>query len=117
MVGIGADRGPWVTGLIGAGYRVYAINPRSLARFRDWHHVDGARSDDGDAKLLSDLLRKDLQNHRPVFGDSYAATGVKVFARSHQLLIRDRTPLTNRLRNTLGEYFAAAMEASQLGRW
>lgn len=27
LVGIELDRGPWVTALVAAGYRVYAINP------------------------------------------------------------------------------------------
>ncbi len=28
VIGIETDRGPWVTALVAAGYRVYAINPR-----------------------------------------------------------------------------------------
>ena len=32
IVGIETDRGPWVGALLAAGYRVYAINPRSAAR-------------------------------------------------------------------------------------
>ena len=32
IVGIETDRGPWVQALIAAGYTVYAINPRQVAR-------------------------------------------------------------------------------------
>ena len=34
LVGIETDRGPWVQALIAAGYRVYAINPLQVARYR-----------------------------------------------------------------------------------
>ena len=32
VVGIESERGPWVSALLAAGYRVYAINPRSASR-------------------------------------------------------------------------------------
>ncbi len=91
-----------------AGYRVYALTPRSAARYRDRHHVSGAKSDAGDAKVLADLVRIDRRNHRPVGGDSDA---VRILARTHQQLIWDRTRQTNRLRSSLREYFPAALDA------
>ena len=111
VVGIETDRGPWVGALLAAGYRVYAINPRSAARYRDRHHVGGAKSDAGDARLLADLVRTDRHNHRAVAGDSDEATAVRILARAHQQLVWDRTRLTNRLRNALREYFPAALQA------
>ena len=85
VVGIETDRGPWVSALLAAGYRVYAINPRSASRYRDRHHVGGAKSDAGDAKLLADLVRTDRHNHREVAGDSDEAAAVRVLARAHQM--------------------------------
>lgn len=111
VVGIETDRGPWVAALLAAGYRVYAVNPRSVARYRERHHVGGAKSDAGDAKLLADLVRTDRHNHRQVAGDSDEAAAVRVLARAHQQLIWDRTRQTNRLRSALREYFPAALEA------
>ena len=111
VVGIETDRGPWVSALLAAGYRVYAINPRSAARYRDRHHVGGAKSDAGDAKLLADLVRTDRHNHRPVAGDSDEAAAVRILARAHQQLIWDRVRQTNRLRSALREYFPGALEA------
>jgi hypothetical protein len=70
VIGIETDRGLWVEALIAAGYQVYAINPMAAARYRDRHHVAGAKSDAGDAKLLADLVRTDRHNHRCVAGDS-----------------------------------------------
>ena len=101
IVGIETDRGPWVAALLAAGYRVYAINPRSASRYRDRHHVGGAKSDAGDAKLLADLVRTDRHNHREVAGDSDEAAAVRILARAHQQLVWDRTRQTNRLRNAL----------------
>ena len=111
VVGIETDRGPWVSALAAAGYRVYAINPRSVARYRERHHVGGGKSDAGDAKLLADLVRTDRHNHREVAGDSDEAGAVRILARAHQQLVWDRTRQTNRLRNALREYFPAALQA------
>ena len=111
VIGIETERGPWVSALLAAGYRVYAINPRSAARYRDRHHLSGAKSDAGDAKLLADLVRTDRHNHRPVAGDSDEAAAVRILARAHQQLIWDRVRQTNRLRNALREYFPAALVA------
>jgi hypothetical protein len=55
-------------GLIAANYQVYAVNPLAAARYRERHHVSGAKSDSGDAKVLADLVRTDRHNHRRVAG-------------------------------------------------
>ena len=111
VVGIETDRGLWVEALVAAGYRVYGVNPMSVARYRDRHGVSGAKSDAGDAKLLADLVRTDRHNHRLVAGDSDLAGAVKVLARAHQSLIWARGRHTNQLRNALREYYPAALEA------
>ena len=111
VIGIETDRGLWVTALVGAGYQVYAINPMAVARYRERHHVSGAKSDAADAKLLADLMRTDRHNHRLVAGDSADAEAVKVLARAHQNLIWVRNQHTNALRSTLREYYPAALEA------
>jgi len=110
VVGIETDRGLWVDALVAAGYQVFAINPLAAARYRDRHHVSGAKSDPADAKLLADLVRTDRHNHRPVAGDSDAAAAVKVLARAHQSLIWARTRHTNMLRSALREYYPGALE-------
>jgi len=101
VVGIETDRGLWVEALVAAGYQVYAVNPLAVARYRDRHHVSGAKSDAGDAKLLADLVRTDRHNHRPIAGDSSEAEAVKVLARAHQNLIWARNRHTNALRSAL----------------
>jgi transposase len=110
VIGIETDRGLWVGALTAAGYQVFAINPLAAARYRDRHHVSGAKSDASDAKLLADLVRTDRHNHRRIAGDSGQAEAVKVLARAHQNLIWARTRHTNGLRSALREYYPAALE-------
>jgi transposase len=111
MIGIETDRGLWVDALTAAGYQVFAINPLAVARYRDRHHLSGAKSDPADAKLLADLIRTDRHNHRPIAGDTGQAEAIKVLARAHQSLIWARTRHTNGLRSALREYYPAALEA------
>jgi transposase len=47
VIGIETGRGPWVTALVASGYQVYAVNPLSVARYRERHSVSGAKSDAG----------------------------------------------------------------------
>ena len=102
--------------LVAAGYRVFAINPRSAARYRERHSTSGAKSDPGDAHVLGEIVRLDRAHHRPVAGDSDAVEGLKLVARSHQSMIWERTRHLQRLRQALREYFPAVLEALAAGR-
>jgi len=111
QVGIETDRGPWVAALIAAGYVVFAVNPLQASRYRSRHGVSGAKSDKLDAHVLADVVRTDAHQLRPAAGDSPAAEGIKVLARTHKTLIWERTAMTQRLRAQLLEYFPAAVAA------
>jgi transposase len=111
VLGIETDRGPWVLALIAAGYRVFAINPLQVARYRERQSVSGAKSDAADAHTLADMVRTDSHQLRPVAGDSDQAEAVKVVARAHKTLIWERTRHAQRLRNALRECFPAALQA------
>jgi transposase len=111
IVGIETDRGPWVTALIAAGCTVFPVNPLQASRYRERHGVSGAKSDGGDAHMLADMVRTDSHQLRPAAGDSAAAEGIKVLARTHKTLIWERTRAVQRLRHQLREYFPAALEA------
>lgn len=111
VVGTETDRGLFVGALVAAGYRVFAINPFAVSRYRDRHAVSGAKSDAGDAKVLADLVRTDRHNHRPVAGDSELAEAVKVLARTHQTLVWTRQRQVNQLRSLLREFYPGALAA------
>jgi transposase len=110
-VGIETDRGSWVAALIAAGYEVFAINPMSVARYREPHSTSGAKSDAADAHLLAEIVRRDRAHHRPAAGDTDEGEAIKLTARTHQSLIWDRTRHVLRLGSTLREYFPAALLA------
>jgi hypothetical protein len=82
VIGIETDRGPWVAALVAAGYTVYAVNPLQASRYRERHGVSGAKSDRGDAHMLTDMVRTDSRQLRAVAGDSPGAEAVKVVART-----------------------------------
>lgn len=110
-LGIETDRGPWVIALVAAGYRVFAINPLQVARYRERQSVSGAKSDAADAHTLADMVRTDSHQLRQVAGDSDQAEAVKVVARAHKTLVWERTRHAQRLRNALREFFPAALQA------
>src|SRR6476469_7742730 len=111
MVGIETERGPWVASLVAAGYTVYALNPRSAARYRERHSTSGAKSDAADAHALAEIVRLDRAGHRPVAGDSTLVEGIKLAARAHQGLVWERTRHVLRLRSALLEFYPAALQA------
>lgn len=111
VVGIETDRGLLVAALVASGYEVFAINPRSVDRYRDRHGLSGAKSDAGDAAVLAELVRTDRHHHRRVAGDSDEAEGLRILARNHQNLIWARTRHVNQLRSLLLEYYPAALVA------
>ena len=111
VVAIELDRGLLVGALVAAGYKVFAINPLSVDRYRDRHSTSGAKSDPGDAKVLADIVRTDRHNHRQVAGDSELAEAIKLLARTHQSFVWQRQRHVNRLRSHLREFYPQALEA------
>jgi hypothetical protein len=100
-----------VAALVATGYEVFAINPMSVARYRERHSTSGANSDSADAHVLAEIVRLDRGHHRPLAGDSDQGEAIKLTARTHQSLVWDRTRHVLRLRSTLREFFAAALTA------
>jgi transposase len=111
LIATETDRGLFVGALVAAGYRVLAINPMSVARYRERYSTSGAKSDPGDAKVLADLARTDGHNHRLMAGDSELAEAVKVLARAHQGLIWTRQRQANQMRALLREFYPGAVVA------
>jgi hypothetical protein len=111
VVGIETDRGPWILALVAAGYTVYGVNPLQASRYRERHGVSGAKSDSGDAHMLTDMVRTDSHQLRAVAGDSADAEGLKVLARTHKTMIWERARHVQRLRHQLLAYYPAALGA------
>ena len=111
VVAIETDRGLWVQALAAAGYQVYGLNPKAVARFKERYNLSGAKSDAADAHALADMVRAERHQLRAVAADTAGGQAVKVAARAHQTLIWERTRHTLRLRSALREFFPAALAA------
>ncbi|WP_036529366.1 IS110 family transposase [Nocardia sp. CNY236] len=110
-VAIETPRGLLPQCLRATGRKVYAINPLAVARYRDRVTVARSKSDAADARILANILRTDIDSHRPLPGDSELGQAVAILARAHQDAIWDRGQAVNRLRSHLREYYPAALAA------
>ena len=110
-VAIETEKGLLVAALRAAGFTVYAINPRAVARYRERYGQAGGKSDPGDAIVLADILRTDQHLHRPLPAVTELGAAVKVLARQHQEAIWARQAAVNRLRSLLVEFYPQALSA------
>ena len=100
-VGIETPHGVLVDTLLEQGFRVFAINPKQLDRFRDRFTVAGAKDDPRDALALADALRTDRRAFREVRGDDPLVIRLRELCRIVEDLGADEVRLTNRLRDQL----------------
>jgi len=104
------QHGPFVGGILDAGYTVYAINPKAVERYRDRFRLAGTKSDNLDARALAGLLRTDREAYRPIKPDSDLARELRFLTRDYANLEKTQTMLTNQLRATLQLYFPVMLE-------
>jgi transposase len=110
-IALETDRGLFVHALGQVGYRVFAINPMAVDRYRDRYRVSRAKSDSADAVVLANLLRTDADRHREIPADSELAAAVSVRARAQHDAVWERRRQTARLRSALREFYPAALRA------
>ncbi|HET9870982.1 MAG TPA: IS110 family transposase [Propionibacteriaceae bacterium] len=110
-VAIETDKNLFVVALAAAGFTVYPINPRAVARYRERHVQSGGKSDPGDAIVLANILRTDRHLHRPLPQISEQARTVKALARQHQEAIWAWHQTLSRLRSVLLEFYPQAVKA------
>ena len=110
-VAIETDKNLLVVALAEAGFTVYPINPRAVARYRERHGQAGGRSDPGHAAVLAHILRTDQHLHRPLPAVSEGGRAVKALARQHQEAIWALNQTVRRLRSVLLEFYPQALQA------
>jgi len=110
-IAIETDKNLLVVALAGAGFTVYPINPRAVARYRERHGQAGGKSDPGDAAVLAHILRTDKQMHRQRPEISEHGLAVKALARQHQEAIWALHQTASRLRSVLLEFYPQALQA------
>ena len=104
-VAIEMPHGPVVEALLERGFRVYAINPKQLDRFRDRFTVAGAKDDSRDARVLGDSLRTDRHAFRPVAVDDPVIVELRAWSRMAGDLQQERSRLASRMREQLWRYY------------
>jgi transposase len=100
-----------VGSLLGAGDTVYALNPKSVERYRTRARTSGAKTDPADAELIARVLLTDRDRHRPLLPSSEAAQELRAVARDDERAARDQRRLLNRLRIELLDVFPQAVAA------
>lgn len=110
-VAIETDKNLFVVALATAGFTVYPINPKALARYRERHGQAGAKSDPADAETLANVLRTDRHVHRPLPAISDQGLAVKALARQHQEAIWALHQMISRMRAVLLEFYPQAIKA------
>jgi transposase len=110
-VAIETPRGLLVACLRASSRKVFAINPMAVARYRERYSVTRKKSDPLDAAVLANILRTDMDAHRPLPADTELAQAIAVLARAQQDAVWDRTQAHNKLRSALREFYPAILAA------
>ena len=111
-VAIEVPHGPVVESLMDRGFPVYSINPKQLDRFRDRFSPAGAKDDSRDARVLADALRTDGHCFRRIDPVDPAVVELRAWSRIAEELTRERTRLSNRVREQLWRYYPQILEAA-----
>lgn len=110
-VAVETSRGPLVHALLEAPQvQLYPVNPRALCRYREAFTPNGAKDDAPDARLLLDLAckhRDQLVRWCPQRPEYRELDRLVQFRRT---MVGERTRLSQRLQDTLEEYFPLALD-------
>jgi len=112
-VAIEVPHGPIVETLLERGFKVYAINPKQLDRFRDRFSPAGAKDDSRDAKVLADALRTDMRAFRKLELAEAILVELREWSRVADDLSTDKNRLANRLREQLWRYYPQMLELDE----
>src|SRR4030095_14026485 len=102
FVAIEVTHGPVVESLMERGFRVHAINPKQLDRFRDRFSPAGAKDDSRDAEVLGDALRTDPRCFRALQPLDPVVVELREGSRMAEDLKQERHRLGNRVPARLG---------------
>lgn len=110
LIAIELPHGPVVETLIERGFKVHAINPKQMDRFRDRFTLAGAKDDSRDAEVMGSGLRTDPRCFRLLALADPVVIELREWSRIAEELSAERNRLTNRMREQLWRYFPAFLE-------
>jgi len=96
--------------LIERSFKVHAINPKQMDRFRDRFSLAGAKDDSRDAEMMASALRTDPRCFRLLAVADPVVIELREWSRIAEDLGAERNRLTNRLREQLWRYFPAMLD-------
>ena len=105
------SKGPLVYALQKYDYFViFPINPSTLAKYREAFQPSRAKDDPTDAELALDLILRHPERFEPLQPQSVKIRKLAALVEQRRRLVSDRVRLTNRLRNTLKQYYPQTLE-------
>jgi transposase len=110
LVAIEVPHGPVVETLMERDFKVHAINPKQMDRFRDRFTLAGAKDDSRDAEVMASALRTDPHCLRELAPTDPTLIELREWSRIAEDLTAERTRLTNRMRDQFWRYFPAILE-------
>jgi transposase len=105
------SKGPIVYALQKYDYFViFPINPSTLAKYREAFQPSRAKDDPTDAELALDLILRHPERFEPLQPQSVEMRTLAALVEQRRRMVGDRVRLTNRLRNTLKQYYPQTLE-------
>ena len=109
LVAIETPHGLLVHDMVQHGYCVYAINPKSVNRYKDRHSPASPKDDGRDAMALAHLLRTDRQHYKPLETLPADYHLMDELCKDLRQLVDDRARIVNRLESCLKDYYPQAL--------
>lgn len=91
--------------LLSHSFSGFFVPPASMESYRKRYSQNHAKSDTADAFILSDLLRTDRTNLKPIVKDSNLIRELSALLKDRDTFVKDCSRLTLRLISTLKEYY------------
>ena len=89
---------------------IFPVNPSTLAKYREAFNPSGAKDDPTDAEFALDLILRHADRFTPLHPQSVEMRTLVSLVEQRRRLVNDRVRTTNRLRNTLKQYYPQALE-------
>ncbi len=89
---------------------IFPIAPSTLAKYREAFSPSRAKDDPTDAELALDLILRHPERFKPLKPQSAEMRTLVALVEQRRRLVQERIRITNRLRNTLKQYYPQALE-------
>lgn len=109
-VGIESTEGLLVQRCLSEGHRVYLLNPKVVAEYRNQYRPSRAKSDSLDAHVLMEMIHDHRDRFDPVYPDSELGRECRLLAQDYRKMVQDKTRLVNQITASLKRYFPEALD-------